>query len=108
MYDMYGEVCFSQKNVYKWAKHGSKRWSMEWKRTDPLVKKKYRARKSVKNLMLTVFCDIKGPIRIDFLEKGAAVNSASYCQLLWQNSSYLFNDSHLLEMQPSFTYMAKK
>ena len=32
--------------------------------------------------MLIVFWDMKGPISIDFLEKGAAVNSAMYCQLL--------------------------
>ena len=30
----------------------------------------------------------KGPISIDFLEKSASVNSASYCQ----NSAYLLNE----------------
>ena len=33
---------------------------------------------SVKKVMLTVFLDMKGPIPIDFLEKGATVNNASY------------------------------
>ena len=37
--------------------------------------------------MRTVFLDMKGPIMIDFPEKGATVNSTfSYCQLLSQNS----------------------
>ena len=45
----------------------------------------FLAQWSVKKLMLTVFWDIKGPfITIDFLEKGATVNSASYCQILRQ------------------------
>ena len=42
--------------------------------------------------MLIVFSDMKGSITFDFLEKGATVNSASYCQLLRQYSPYLFND----------------
>ena len=42
--------------------------------------------------MLKVFLDRKGPI--DFLEKCATVNSSYYCQILWQNSPYLLNDSH--------------
>ena len=60
----------------------SKRQSMEWKH--PLVKKKFNTKWSVKKVMLTVFLDMKGPITIDFLEKGATVNSASYCQFLKQ------------------------
>ena len=67
--------------------------SMEWKHTDTLVKKKFWVQQSVKKVMLTVFLDMKGPIIIDFLEKGAVVKSASYCQLLTQNSPYLFNGS---------------
>ena len=31
-------------------------------------------------------------ITIEFFEKGATVNNASYCQLLRQNSTYLLND----------------
>ena len=42
------------------------------------------AQRSVKKVMLTVFWDMNGPITIHFLEKGATVNSASYCQLLRQ------------------------
>ena len=39
--------------------------------------------------------NMKGPITIDFLEKGATVNFASYCQLLRHNSPYLLNDSRM-------------
>ena len=46
--------------------------------------------------MLTVFWDMKRPITIDFLEKGATVNSASYCQLK-QYSPYLLNDSCIMD-----------
>ena len=44
---------------------------------------------SVKKVMLTEFWDMKGPITIDLLEKGAGVNNSSYCQLLRRNSPYL-------------------
>ena len=41
--------------------------------------------------MVIVVCEMKGPITIDLLKKGAGINSASYCQLLMQNSPYLLN-----------------
>ena len=31
MCDVYGETCFSQKNVYKWAKHGFATMSLSQK-----------------------------------------------------------------------------
>ena len=34
---------------------------------------------SVKKVILTVFGDMKRPIIMDFLEKGATVNNASHC-----------------------------
>ena len=40
----------------------------------------------------TVKKDIRGPITNKFLEKDSTVNSASYCQVLRQNSPYLLND----------------
>ena len=46
-----------------------------------LVKKKFRVQQ-VKKVMLTVCCDMKGPIIINLLEKGATVNIGSYYQLL--------------------------
>ena len=44
-------------------------------------KKKFR---SEKKFMLTGIWDMKGPITMNYLEKGATVNSAYYCQLLRQ------------------------
>ena len=63
--------------------------------------KKFWAEQSVKKVMLTVFWDMKGPITIDFLEKDATVNSASYSQLklLRQNSPYLLNKPHTQQIQ---------
>ena len=46
------------------------------------MKKKFLAQQSVKKVMLTVFWDIKESITIDILEKGATINSASYCRYL--------------------------
>ena len=69
----------------------SKRQFIEWKHTDSPVKKKCRAQWLI-NIMLTVFWDMKRIVIIDFLEKGATINSDSFCQLLQQNSSYLSND----------------
>ena len=54
------------------------------KLTDCLVKKTFYLQQSVKKAMLTVFWDMKELITINFLEKDATVNSASYCQLLRQ------------------------
>ena len=42
--------------------------------------------------MLTVFRDMRKPLIVDFLKKGAVVKNTSYCQLLRQNSLYLLND----------------
>ena len=46
--------------------------------------------------MLIVFWNMKGPINVDFLEKGSTVNTASYCKFFWQNSPDLLNDSWCL------------
>ena len=45
---------------------------MEEKQTDSLVKK-LQVLQSVKKVLLTVFWDMKGPITIDFIEKGTTV-----------------------------------
>ena len=68
MCDVYGEACFSyQNNLYKW--------------TNSPVKKKVLVQRSIKKkVILTIFWDI-----MDFLEKGATINSASYYQQLEQN-----------------------
>ena len=50
--------------------------------------------------MLTMFWDMKGIITINFLEKGAIVNTASYRQFLGQNSPYLFNNPYIIFLMP--------
>ena len=50
---------------------------MECKLIDSLVKKRLWALRSVKKVMLTVIWDMKRPITIDFLEKGALI--ANFC-----------------------------
>ena len=62
---------------------------MEWKHINSLVKKTCQVQQSIKKVMLTVFSDMKETMTIDFLEKGTTVISASYYQLLRQNSPYL-------------------
>ena len=54
-----------------------KRKFMEGKKTESLVKKRFRAQRSVKKVMLNVFRSMKGSITIDFLEKGSTINSTS-------------------------------
>ena len=55
---------------------------MEWKHSDSTIKKKFMAQWLVGKMMLTVFCDMKGTIIIDFLEK---VSNCKQC-FLTQNS----------------------
>ena len=50
------------------------------------------AQESVKKVMQTIFWDMKRTITIDFFEKGATINSASYFQLFRNISPYLLND----------------
>ena len=80
------KLAFVKKNPYKWAKlwlkPGLKRQLMEWKHIDFPVNKKFQAQHSVKKMMLTVFWDIKGPITIIFLKKGATINRASVMLLV--------------------------
>ena len=60
-----------------------------------LVAEKFR---SVKKVMLTVFWNIKGRITINFLEKGATVNSASCCLFYNQNSPDSLNDARIIRI----------
>ena len=41
----------------------------------------------VKNVMMTVFSDMKKPIPIEFHERRTTLNSADYCQLFRKNST---------------------
>ena len=42
-----------------------KRQSMLWKHTDSPVMKRFQTQQFIKKVILTVFCNIKGPITID-------------------------------------------
>ena len=52
-----------------------KQQSMQWNHTASPVKKKFRAQRGVKKVMLTVFRGVKGLLTISFLVKGTTVNS---------------------------------
>ena len=55
--------------------------------------------------MLTVFWDMQRTITIDFLEKGATVNSASFCQPFGKiHLIYLLTSYEELD-KTSFTYL---
>ena len=88
----YTEKRVSFKNVYKLAKHSFATTSLSQKditwngNTVTAVKKEFRAQRSVKKVMLTVFLNVKGFITKDFLDKGATVDDAPDSQLLWHNS----------------------
>ena len=47
----------------------SQRQSMEWKQTDSRLLKKFLSQRSMKKVMLVVFCDMKGLIIINLLDK---------------------------------------
>ena len=66
--------------------------SMKWKNIDSPEKKMFWAQWLVKKVMLTVLWNMKETITMDFFK-----NSASYCQLLRQNSAYLLNESHNIQ-----------
>ena len=88
IWDVYREACFSQKYVYKSLNmvcHYEllKRHSFSGN-TLTLWWRKSSGTASVKKVMLwQSFGTWIGPLTIDFLEKGATVNSVSYCKLLW-------------------------
>ena len=55
-------------------------------------KKKFWSQWSIKKVRLPIFWDMKEPITIDFLEKGATVNIGSNCQIRRQDSPYLLKE----------------
>ena len=73
-----------------------KRQYIEWKHTDSQKKKKSRVQWPVIKGHADSLLDIKGPIIIDFLEKGTTVNSANNTQFFRQDSTYLLNDLHII------------
>jgi len=60
----------------------TKRDSMTWKHVNSPPPKKFKIVPSAKKLMATVFWDHKGPLLIEYMEKGKTVNSEQYCNTL--------------------------
>ena len=69
-----------------WVKHvncETKLQSMEWGHTSsPKKPRKPLQTLSARKIMATVFWDRQGVLLIDFLERGATINSERYCQTL--------------------------
>jgi len=60
----------------------SKRQSLEWKHPGSPVKKKFKSQPSAGKVLLTIFWDPQGVILEHYLERGAAVNSVGYSEML--------------------------
>ena len=95
-------------NVYKQNKHvfELKRWSMKWKHTNSPVKKKSQAQWSEKKIILTVFWDMKGPITIDFFEKGTTVFPTVNSE--GNISPYLLTKTHISRKFGYFSNVTKQ
>jgi len=68
-----------------WVHHfapESKRQTMEWKHLGSPVKKKFKSQPSAGKVMLTIFWDSQGIILEHYLERGTAVNSVWYSEML--------------------------
>ena len=60
----------------------SKRASKQWKHVDSPPPKKFLAIASAGKVMASVFWDKCGIIHVDFLPRGATINSEYYCHVL--------------------------
>ena len=68
-----------------WVHHyvpESKRKSMEWRHPDSPRTKKFKAQRSAGKVMASVFWDSKEVILVDFMPKGATINSEAYIETL--------------------------
>jgi len=68
-----------------WVHHftlESKRALKQWKHVDSPPPKKFRAFASAGKVMASVFWDKGGIIHVDFLPRGATINSEYYCRVL--------------------------
>ena len=81
MYNVCGEACFNQRNVY----------TLNWLSSKENVLGGAISKKGPAESLLQTW---KNPLLI-FLGKSATVNSVFDCQFLRQNSPYLWNDPHV-------------
>lgn len=86
----------------------NKRQSMEWHRANsPSKPKKEKPLLQTRKVMATVFWDRKGLIHVDFMARGATINSESYCETLQRLRRAIQNKRRgmLSEKVFSFTIM---
>ena len=87
------EYCHSDKTFLQrivtgdetWVYHfepESKKASMEWRHLTSPRLKKFKSQQSAVKLMMTVFWDSVGVILVDFMSKGATINSDVYIDTL--------------------------
>ena len=57
---------------------------MEWKHATSRKTKKFKATRSTKKVMATIFWDSKGVVHIDYLPHGTTMNGEYYANLLKQ------------------------
>ena len=83
------EYCHSDKTFLQrivtgdetWVHHfkpESKKASVEWHHPTSPLSKKFKSQHSARKVMVTVFWDSVGVILIEFMSKGAAINSDVY------------------------------
>lgn len=60
----------------------SKQQSMQWRRVGSPRVKKFKLTPSTKKFMCTVFWDWRGILLVDFMDHGATINAAGYCETL--------------------------
>ena len=77
----------------------SRQQSMEWCHPNSPRPKKFRAEKSGKKLLATVFWDIYGVICVDFLPRGVTMDSEMYIQTLKKLRARIYRVRPGLEMQ---------
>ena len=107
MCNVNGKASFSKKNIFtNTLKMGLTLWAwVKNKQTQKIVleveihrlpgKENVLGAAVSKNVMLTVFYNMKELMRIDFHKKDATVNCTSCCKFRRQNSHNLLNDSQM-------------
>ena len=84
----HGDKTFFQRIVIgdkTWVHHfepESKRASMEWRHPTSPRSKKFKSQQSAEKVLVTVFWDSVGVILVDFMSKGATINSDVYIDTL--------------------------
>ena len=102
MCDVYGEACFRKKYVYKWAKHGFTTVSSSQSIIHGIEILWHSGKEKVLGTVVNkeghadaVLWDMKGPITIDFFEKGATIDDLGSIYLIhWMTRTYKHTSIH--------------